>query len=56
MKKTVIITGASRGIGRAAAELFAAEGYNTVINYLRSQAEAEALCASSLKKAATPSP
>jgi 3-oxoacyl-[acyl-carrier protein] reductase len=50
MKKTVIITGASRGIGRAAAELFAAEGYNTVINYLRSQAEAEALCAKLAEK------
>jgi 3-oxoacyl-[acyl-carrier protein] reductase len=38
--KTVLITGASRGIGRAAAELFAAHGYQVLINYYRSQAVA----------------
>ena len=32
MKKTVVITGASRGIGRAAAYKFACEGYNVVLN------------------------
>ncbi|MCR5203600.1 MAG: SDR family NAD(P)-dependent oxidoreductase [Lachnospiraceae bacterium] len=32
MNKTVIITGASRGIGRAAAVKFAGEGFNIVIN------------------------
>ena len=42
--KTAIITGASRGIGRATAALFAKRGYNTVICYNSSQAEAEALC------------
>ncbi|TCL54864.1 3-oxoacyl-[acyl-carrier protein] reductase [Hydrogenispora ethanolica] len=41
MTKTVIITGASRGIGRATAELFAAHDYNVVINYQYSKAEAE---------------
>ena len=33
MKKTVFITGASRGIGRAAAIAFASAGYNVAINY-----------------------
>ncbi len=42
--KTAIITGASRGIGRATAALFAKRGYNTVICYNNSKAEAENLC------------
>lgn len=33
MKKTVIITGASKGIGAATAILFTRKGYNVVINY-----------------------
>lgn len=36
MKKTVIITGASRGIGRVTAALFAANRYNVLINYHQS--------------------
>lgn len=44
MKETVLITGSSRGIGRVAAELFAADGYNIAINYLKSRIAAEALC------------
>lgn len=39
-KRTVIITGASRGIGRATAMRFAQEGYNVLINYLHSEQEA----------------
>ncbi len=39
-KKTVLITGSSRGIGRACAILFAKEGYNVVINYNKSKDEA----------------
>lgn len=42
--KTVLITGSSRGIGRAAAALFAKKGYNTVINYNKSKERAEELC------------
>ena len=40
---TVFITGASRGIGRAAALLFAERGYLTAINYNHSEAEAMSL-------------
>ena len=41
--KTVIITGASRGIGAQTARLFAKNGYATIINYNNSQDEAIAL-------------
>ncbi len=39
-KKTVLITGASRGIGASLAENFAAQSYNVVINYNSSKNEA----------------
>lgn len=38
--KTALITGASRGIGKAAAELFAENGYAVIINYNKSEEEA----------------
>ena len=38
--KTVLITGASKGIGRAVALKFASEGYNVVINYNNSEEQA----------------
>lgn len=47
--KTVLITGASRGIGRETARLFAINGYNVLINYNRSKLPADELCIS-LKK------
>lgn len=47
MSNTVIITGASGGIGSAAAILFAEKGWNVVMNYYRS-AEAAKMLASSL--------
>ncbi|MGL5347008.1 MAG: elongation factor P 5-aminopentanone reductase [Peptostreptococcaceae bacterium] len=41
--KTALITGASRGIGRACAKLFAENGYNVVINYNKSEDKATEL-------------
>lgn len=41
--KTALITGASRGIGRAAAETFAAAGYNLILTCHSSMTELEAL-------------
>ena len=42
-KKTALITGSSRGIGRAIAILFARNNYNVVINYNKSENEAQEL-------------
>ncbi len=44
--KTVLITGASRGIGRAAAFALARAGCDVAINYLHSESEAESVAAS----------
>lgn len=43
MNETVLITGSSRGIGRAAAILFAERGYRVVINYFQSEEAALSL-------------
>lgn len=43
MNNTVLITGASRGIGKAIAELFSENNYNVVINYRSSDAKANEL-------------
>lgn len=43
MKKTVLITGSSKGIGREIAKLFAKNNYNVVINYNKSEKEAKEL-------------
>jgi len=39
--KTILITGASHGIGAATAEIFAQAGYNVVLNYHRNVAGSE---------------
>ena len=53
MNKTVIITGASKGIGFATAELFGKNGWNVVINYNKTAAPAleleKNLCESGVK-------
>lgn len=43
MNKVVLVTGSSRGIGKATIIEFASKGYNVVINYNNSKLEAEEL-------------
>ena len=43
MRKNVLITGGSRGLGRACALKFAQLGYNVIINYNNSLKEAVSL-------------
>ncbi len=43
MKKTILVTGASRGIGAEIALLAAKSGYNVVLNYNKSEEKAQTL-------------
>ena len=45
MKKVAIVTGASRGIGKAIAERLAKEGFSVVVNYVSNGPEAEEVVA-----------
>lgn len=42
-RKTVLITGSSKGLGRAIAKVFAKNNYNIILNYNNSEAEAQNL-------------
>ena len=44
MSETVIVTGASRGIGKACALAFGKSGANVIINYTKSKEKAEEVC------------
>ena len=42
-KKTVFVTGASRGIGKEVALKYAEKGYDVIINYVSDKTDVEAL-------------
>jgi NAD(P)-dependent dehydrogenase (short-subunit alcohol dehydrogenase family) len=54
-KGVVIVTGSSRGIGRACALLAAERGYDVVVNYTANAAAAEEVVAASTRSAPRPS-
>ncbi|RCK43403.1 SDR family oxidoreductase [Thalassospira profundimaris] len=45
MPKTILITGGSRGIGRATAVLFARQGWNVALSFVGNQQSADETCA-----------
>ena len=51
MKRTVLITGASGGIGAAAARLFASQGDRVVLQYYQNESAALRLAASLSREA-----
>ena len=42
-RKTVLVTGGSRGIGREVANLYAEKGYDVIINYVSDKTDVEAI-------------
>ncbi|MEI3304944.1 MAG: SDR family NAD(P)-dependent oxidoreductase [Dysosmobacter sp.] len=56
MRSVALVTGASRGIGRAIARELAGEGYAVCVNYCQHRQEAEDLAEELRRGARTPSP
>lgn len=50
MAKTVLVTGAARGIGKEIANIFAENGYNVLLNYNTSEKTADIVCNKLLEK------
>ncbi len=49
MKKVILVTGGSRGIGASTARLAGAQGYAVAVNYVRNRAAAEAVATDIIK-------
>ena len=56
MTNVAIVTGGSRGIGRATALKLGAQGYTVVVNYASNEAAANEVVKAITQKAARPSP
>lgn len=50
MKKTVLVTGGSRGIGKGIVQALAAQGYNVILNYYKSKESAKQIQQDLIKK------
>ena len=53
--RVAVVTGGSRGIGRAVVQLLSELGAHVVVNYLKDQEAAEATVAAAAPAAASPS-